>query len=258
MNKNAFNGLISDYAFGRPGYPGELYKDIVEYSALQPEANILEIGSGPGQATGYFVENGYPVTGLEIGDKQVKYLQDKYKDYGNFSAICSPFEEYECADNTCDLIFSATAFHWIAPEIGYPKAYRLLKSNGALAVFWHMASIIRPRTELLDGIFDVVQQYAPELNDYISRDEAEELHKLRVSQIQVDGLFGEPEYRQYRREEEYSAERYARLMNSYSDIHEINEGRRETVIRRVAEYIERMGGKVIVPQEVWLYMARKA
>jgi hypothetical protein len=32
------------------------------------------------------------------------------------------FEDFECPDYSIDLIYSATAFHWIKEEIGHPKA----------------------------------------------------------------------------------------------------------------------------------------
>lgn len=34
-----------------------------------------------------------------------------------------------------DLVISATAFHWISPEIGYPKAAQVLKDSGYIAIF---------------------------------------------------------------------------------------------------------------------------
>lgn len=33
--------------------------------------------------------------------------------------------------------YSATAFHWIPEEIGYPKVIQMLKPHGTLALFWN-------------------------------------------------------------------------------------------------------------------------
>ena len=65
-NNHVFKDIISDYEIARPGYPVELFNDIVDFSILKNDAKILEIGSGPGQATNYFVKNRYSITGLEI------------------------------------------------------------------------------------------------------------------------------------------------------------------------------------------------
>ncbi len=116
-NKNVFREIIADYEIARPGYPVELFNDIVDYSMIKNDAKILEIGSGPGQATEYFVKNRYNITGLEIAEKQVQYLLEKYSEYHNFNSICSSFEEYNCLKETYNLIFSATAFHWISQKL---------------------------------------------------------------------------------------------------------------------------------------------
>lgn len=256
-DKLIFNNIIADYALGRPGYPTDLFQDIIKYSSLDADAKILEIGSGPGQATEYFVKNGFSTTGLEIGDRQVQYLSGKFAGYGNFNAICSSFEEYEYAENTYDLIFSATAFHWIDPKIGYPKAYELLKNGGALAVFWHMSSVIRQCTEMLDEIYRIFRKYAPELDTYISREEAEDLHSLRISQIESSHLFSNLEHKRYKWVDAYTAERYINLMNSFSDMYDIDEEKRDRLLSNIYSYIKGMNGIIHIPQEVWLYMVRR-
>jgi cyclopropane fatty-acyl-phospholipid synthase-like methyltransferase len=256
-NKHVFNDIISDYAIARPGYPTELFGDIIEYSKINNDAKILEIGSGPGQATEYFVKSRYSITGLELGEKQVEYLLEKYDEYQNFNALCTSFENYNCEQETYDLIISATAFHWVKPEIGYPKAYKLLKINGVMAVFWHLASIIEPKTEMMIQIRNIYRKYAPELDDYISLDEGEDLHNLRISQIQTNNLFNNPVSKIYRWDDEYTTERYLRLMNSYSDFHDIDNDKQKAILDSVADYINCKGGKIVVPQEVRLYMARK-
>ena len=60
MYKRAtFDNIVSDYDEARPGYPGELYNDIVEFSCLKSNEDVLEIGSGTGQATDYFIQKWY-------------------------------------------------------------------------------------------------------------------------------------------------------------------------------------------------------
>lgn len=256
-NKNTFQNMIEDYEAARPGYPTELYRDIIEFSALHAGAKILEIGAGPGQATEYFVKTRYDITALEISEKQVRFLEDKFSQHRNFHGICSTFEDYSCAEETYDLIFSATAFHWIEPAVGYPKAHALLKQNGVMAVFWHLASIIEPETEMLRNIGDIYRTYAPELDDYISREEGEELHLRRIAQLQTEGLLCNPVTKIYRWKDEYPTERYLKLMNSHSDFHSIGDDARAAILSQTASYIDRNGGRITIPQEVRLYMAKK-
>lgn len=256
-NNHVFKDVISDYEIARPGYPTQLFKDIVDFSSLKKDAKILEIGSGPGQATDFFVKKRYSITGLEIEDKQVQYLLDKYSKYNNFNSICSSFEDYDGLRETYDLIFSATAFHWIKPEVGYPKAYDLLKKGGVIAVFWHLSSIIEPKTEMLIEIRNIYKKLAPEFDDYLTIEEAEDLHNLRLSEIQTNNLFGRPVSMVYRWDDEYTTERYLKLINSISDFHDLNNDKKNAILETVADYINSKNGKITVPQEVRLYMAKK-
>ena len=224
---------------------------------IKNDAKILEIGSGPGQATEYFVKNRYSITGLEIEEKQVQYLLKNILNIIISILLCSSFEDYDCLKETYDLIFSATAFHWIKPEIGYPKAYDLLKRNGVMAVFWHMSSIIEPKTEMLNEIRNIYRKFAPEFDDYISLDEAEDLHNLRISEIQTNNLFDKPVSKIYRWDDEYTTERYLKLINSFSDFHDIDNDKKKAILETVADYINSKNGKIVVPQEVRLYMAKK-
>lgn len=256
-NKNVFNDIISDYEIARPGYTTDLFTDIVDYSAIRNDANVLEIGSGPGQATEYFVKGGYSVTGLELGENQVKYLLEKFSGYQNFNALCTSFEDFNCEQEAYDLIFSATAFHWIKPEIGYPKAYNLLKKNGVMAVFWHLSSIIEPKTEMLIQIRNIFRECALEFDTYITIEEAEDLHNLRISEIGTNNLFVKPVTKIYRWDDVYNTQRYLKLINSYSGFHGLSEDKKKAILENVANYIDSKGGKIIVPQEVRLYMAKK-
>lgn len=256
-NKDVFQDIIADYAAARPGYPDELFRDIVAFSGLTPQADVLEIGAGPGQASEFFADRDYAITALEISDRQVAYLKNKFSRAKSFRCVCAPFEEYVCEDASFDLIFSATAFHWIQPEVGYPKAFRLLKENGVVAVFWHMASIVEPKSELQRQIRAVYRRHAPQLDDYLTETEAEELHQRRFAEIRTRDIFHPPVSKVYRWQDEYTAERCLQLMNSYSDFHSIDHAKRAVILKETAALIELAGGVIQIPQEVRLYMAKK-
>ena len=155
------------------------------------------------------------------------------------------------------MIFSATAFHWIKPEVGYPKAYNLLKKNGVIAVFGHMSSVIEPQTEILIEIRNIYQKLAPEFDVYLSLNEAEDLHNRRFSEIQTNNLFDRPVSKIYRWNDEYTTERYLKLINSFSNFHDLDNDKKKAILGAVADYINSKNGKIVVPQEVRLYMAKK-
>jgi SAM-dependent methyltransferase len=48
--------------------------------------------------------------------------------------VVTPFEDYAAPDASVDLVASATAFHWLDPQVALPKIARLLRPGGWLAV----------------------------------------------------------------------------------------------------------------------------
>lgn len=97
----------------------------------------LEVGIGTGQATRPFLEAGCRVTAVELGEKLAAYSQVKFQNFFNLEILQGDFMKCPLQGDSFDLLYSATAFHWIPEEQGYPKALRLLKSGGTLAVWWN-------------------------------------------------------------------------------------------------------------------------
>ena len=58
-NSGVFRSIIADYEAAQPGYPDALFRDILAYSDRTERKDILEIGAGPGQASDYFIREGF-------------------------------------------------------------------------------------------------------------------------------------------------------------------------------------------------------
>ncbi len=252
--RDTFNSVISDYDYARPLYPKELFDDITLFSNLKQNSNILEVGAGTGQSTDHYIRGGFNLTALEIGLDQVEFLKQKYP---NVHVECIPFEDYECETNSFDLIFSATAFHWINAEIGYPKAYELLKCNGTMSVFWHMSSITYLNGSIHNGLNAIKKIYMP--NESLGYDEQGllEIKEMRIRQIQIGGRFNNPEYREYKWIDNYDADKYVALLNTYSNVQILEEITRKKYLAEIYKYINDNGGTVEIPQCVCLYMVKK-
>lgn len=115
--ETTFNSVYFEYDKWRPIYVTELYKDIFAFKEINQSSNVLEIGIGTGQATLPILEKGCSLTAIELGNKLSEYTKQKFSDYKNFNIKNMAFQDFECQPNTFDLIFSATAFHWIPEDI---------------------------------------------------------------------------------------------------------------------------------------------
>lgn len=255
--KETFNGVIADYDYARPGYPAQLFADIAAFAGrtdLWSGASILEVGSGTGQATTAFASTGARLTLLEIGAEQAAYLTTKFPDA---TVVCAPFETFDVPENSFDLIFSATAFHWIDAAIGYPKAWQLLKTNGTMAVFWHNSSVMHFTDAMHTGIRKLCRRYSPTLYEGMTAEGLAAVHEKRMRQITC-GFSEAPEFHEYRWTDRYHADRYVALLNSYSDFQMLDATVRKKLLNEIHEYITGNGGIVEVPQLVRLYLMKKS
>ena len=127
-----FDTVASTYEKFRPLYPDELYKMIFDYIALDDSCRAVEVGIGGGQATLPILKTGCNVTAVEYGEEFSKLCKEKFKDYKNFSVITNKFEDTNLPDDTYDLVYSASAFHWVPESIGYTKVFSMLKAAARL------------------------------------------------------------------------------------------------------------------------------
>ncbi len=136
--RTIFNQSARDYDQVRPGYPEELIADAISISGIPEGGRVLEIGCGTGQATIPFAKRGYSMLCLDIGKDLVALARENCGAYPKVDIHNLSFEDWNPKGSLFDLVISATAFHWIPAEIGYPKATQVLKTGGYIAFFWHL------------------------------------------------------------------------------------------------------------------------
>lgn len=254
--KNTFSKVIKDYDTARPGYPKELYDKVISFLGIGKNAAVLEVGAGTGQATDLFLQGDFRFDLLEVSEEQVLFLKQKYRDNPKVSVVKDYFEQYE-TEKKYNLIYSATAFHWVDSSIGYPKAWEMLKPGGTLAVFWHMSSVTLYSGGIFDGLNRLKHKYLPEESLGFGAEGILKVKERRIAQIQSGGCFGIPEVFEYRWSDTYDAERYVTLLNTYSGTQTLSEEKRRAYLNEVRAYIHANGGKVELPQHVMLYLVRK-
>ena len=138
----------------RPGYPEELFDDIVALSGIPSGGRILEIGCGTGQATVPFARRGYRILCVELGKNLAAVARRNLETYPRAEVHVGPFEEWQPQKAPFDLAVSATAFHWLDPEVAYPRAADALRKGGSLALFWN----VHVDTDADSGFFEEAQR----------------------------------------------------------------------------------------------------
>jgi SAM-dependent methyltransferase len=209
-----FDSAAELYDAARPDYPAALFDDLFSLTGLQEGDRALEIGCGTGKATREILERGVSVVCVELGAR----LADEAR--RNLAGLpvevhVAPFETWEREPESFDLIFAATAWRWVDPEIRYEKAHSLLRPRGHLA-FW---SARHAFPDGFDPFFTEIQDVYDAL-DESHRGEwppprPEDLADASA-EIAATGLFEDVKVRRYLWEAKYTADEYVALLSTFS------------------------------------------
>ncbi len=244
----------------RPGYPEELYDDVASLSEIPSGGRILEIGCGTGQATVPFARRGFRILCVELGENLAAVTSRNLEAYPRAEVHVGPFEEWRLQEAAFDLAVSATAFHWLDPEVAYPKVAGALRPTGSLALFWN----VHVHTNADRGFFEEAQRiYEREAlaivrpEDYKGPPHPDEVPS-RTPEIETSGLFEVRATRNYRWDETYDAAGYLRVLNTYSGHRSLGNHARERLFQGISDLIDQQfGGSVTKGYLTTLYVAHR-
>lgn len=132
-----FDQIATDYDRHRPGYPGALIDYACQIAALEKGDRVLELGCGSGQLTQVLVSRGLHVTALEPGKQLITLAEQKVAGKGVADFVNTKFEDACLPKRHYKAIFSASAFHWMNPDVSWQRAAAVLIPGGTLALMQH-------------------------------------------------------------------------------------------------------------------------
>lgn len=254
-----FDTVAGTYEKMRPGYPKELYQRIFDEIAIDSASRVVEVGIGAGQATLPILQTGCTLTAVEYGENFSKLCQEKFREYQKFSVITEKFEQVSFPDDGYDLVYSASAFHWVPEETGYRKVYEMLKSGGVFARFANHPYRDKGNPALSEEIDNIYARY---YYPYYGKDiksvteYSEEQAKERAKIAEKYG-FVDLKYAMFYRTRTFSASEYIELLGTYSDHIAIEEGIRTEFFAKIKEAINHYGGTFTIYDTIDLQLARK-
>ena len=254
-----FDTVASAYEKFRPEYPDELYKMIFNYSAVNESCYAVEIGIGGGQATLPVLKTGCNLTAVEYGKEFSKLCAEKFKEYQNFSVIISKFEDTVFSDDTYDLVYSASAFHWIPENIGYKKVFSMLKSGGVFARFANHPYRDKGNLPLSEEIDRIYGEYYYHYHNQKQKSPTEytDEHAAQIAKIAEKYGFADIKHALFHRTRIFSASEYCALLGTYSDHIAIEETIRKEFFSKIEDAINNYGGSITIYDTIDLQLARK-
>ena len=260
-----FDEIVAGYDEVRPGYPRELFDDIFGYVGSAIGKTALEIGAGTGKATAPVLDAGYAVTAVELGGNMAEFLRGKFRGREKFSVIQSDFESCDLPNDNYDLIYAGTAFHWVKPEIGCPKAFGLLKSGGAIALFRYNAlpSIGLPLYEAIQEVYEKYYYsfYKSNKRPVMKTHEdfstpAEIKHGFGFESL-ADYGFGDVQMKFYDVTRSFTADEFVAIRDTFSDHRGLPEGCRTALYAGLRGVVNEYGGRVCERYVFQLWLGRK-
>ena len=260
-----FDEIAVGYDKARWEYPPELYADIGAYRGVGAGRVALEIGAGTGKATAPMLTAGYEVTAVELGGNMADFLLGKFAGDNRFSVVVSAFEEAELAEDGYDVVYAASAFHWVDPEVGCPKVFRLLKSGGIFALFRNNPDPVGGAEihEALQALYEehylsaYPNNVLPQKYDRLALAGSAEIKRgFGFSDMEQYG-FTDITMRFYKVTHTYDAQGYIALLETYADHRGLPETNKAALYAGIEEVIERHGGVCHQDCLFQLYMGRK-
>src|SRR5262245_22227111 len=238
-----FNEVPELYDRIRPGYPDELFEDLVAITGIDNRSSVLEVGCGTGQATRSLAALGCSVTAIEPGPDMAALARQRLAAFDNVTVEVSTFEDWDPSGAHFDALVAASSWHWVDPSIGWRRAFEVLNPKGWIALLGNIV-VRRPgEPEVYAETADLHERFSPGNPGWGHPPLEDEVLATGVVQYSAD-LFAAAIVRWYPTVQWFTGEGFADLLRSTSLYRQLDRDVREPLLEAIAERIRtRMGDR---------------
>ncbi len=224
------------YAHYRPPYLDDIIDQACQHLPSASQAHLLELGSGPGNATIHFAQRDYAVLCLEPNPKACEFAKQLLQKYPRISIFNTTFEEWSAPSQSFDAVLAATSFHWLDPHTRCAAIARLLKPQGKIILLYNASP--QPNAEIQAQLQPVYEQYAPELINF--EDLQTQQHNIEtISQSLItSGYFTDLTVQQAIADLNYTYEDYLSLLSTFSPYIALAPERRQNLFEQLRTALE--------------------
>jgi len=213
--RRTFESAAQLYHQARPDYPDALYDELVTLAGLRPGDRLLEIGCATGKATIPLAGRGFRLTCVELGADLANVARANLAPFPGAQIVTANFETWQPAEAGFDLVFAATAWHWIDPTLKYRRACELLRPGGHLA-FWTATHAFPaggdPFFHEIQPVYEEIGEGMPPGQGYPEPGQLPD----EGAEVLASGFFEDLQVRQFDWEIRYDAEGYIRVLDTFS------------------------------------------
>lgn len=158
-----FDEIAAEYDSTRPAYPGELVDQACRVAGIGAGDRVLEIGCGTGQLTRSLAARGLSVTALEPGANLMALARQNLEGAGAVEFVNARFEDASFPREHFLAVFSASALHWVDPEVSWRKIADLLVPGGTLALISYFGLEEQRSKDDQEALLAAIRTVAPDM-----------------------------------------------------------------------------------------------
>jgi SAM-dependent methyltransferase len=158
-----FDEIAAEYDRHRPAYPDELIDQACRVAGIGSGDRVLEVGCGSGQLTRGLVARGLHVTALEPGTSLIALARQNLAGAGEVEFVNARFEDALLPREQFAAVFSASAFHWVDPEVSWQRAADVLVPAGTLALVQYFGLEEPPSKRDQEAALAAIRKIAPDI-----------------------------------------------------------------------------------------------
>jgi ubiquinone/menaquinone biosynthesis C-methylase UbiE len=274
--EQAFDEVAAEYDRSRPTYPDELVDRACLVAQIGSGDHVLEAGCGSGQLTRSLVARGPYVTALEPGKHLMSLAEQNLEGCGRVEFVNARFEDAQLPREHFKAVFSASAFHWIDPDVGWQKAARVLVPGGTLALMQYCGLREQRSSRDQEALFSAMRRIVPQIaatwpsyRDLAGTVAGAEQRRENVSEVwawlgshdvaraQAGSLFGDVQIAAVPRLLEQTADELNALVRTASFYQRISPDQRQALESESVALYERLGRPIRSSTVAVLVMARR-
>lgn len=104
---------------------------------LSATTRVADVGSGTGNLTRLFLDNGNPVWAVEPNPEMRAAAETLLGDRPGFTSVAGSAEATTLPDGWVDLVSAGQAFHWFDVRRAPPELRRVLRPGGWVVLVWN-------------------------------------------------------------------------------------------------------------------------
>jgi trans-aconitate methyltransferase len=252
-------GLVAElYDRARPSYPATAVDDVIAHGRLSAGDRVLEVGAGTGKATVLLAQRGLQVLALEPSASMAALARAHCEGLAEVEVVETEFESWRAMERYAALV-SVQAWHWIAPETRYERAYAALAPGGTLAAIWTFPDW--SACSLRDALGRAYALAAPGLAPDFPMHPQSAPTRLAgdwPAEVDASGRFADPEMTVHVWSQSYSSAQYVELLQTHQDHILLAAPERRRLLAAVTEAIDSHGaGTLMMPFVTLVCLAKR-